>query len=321
MPTTEFSDIDHVKLERIQLKTVQAVVRILCEAESSSIDVVLGAHRRVIPHFREHLDFLCALEILELNSLNLLVESEYLLDEERLKFMLAEKFLKKSTLYFPSVLSYLGRFQVNEAGRLSTLKKMNFNLRMSGLRDLLLETGVLRDVGNSIEVTTEFENKVESRLRRYAITPRMFLMNLERNRKLGEAAEELVFKAERKRLIGYPHLRSRVERISLLSPGAGYDIKSFSLPLQYGLPSEIYIEVKAVKSTDWRFYWSKNEIAVASDRKENYFLYLVPVIDGFLNVEKIRVIQNPVETVIPSEEWLREVENMSFWQLSEIKPG
>ena len=62
---------------------------------------------------------------------------------------------------------------------------------------------------------------------------------------------------------------------ALLSYGwfnyAGYDILSYNENQE-----KIYIEVKAVSSTNFKFYLSSNEFNKANLMNKNYFLYLLP---------------------------------------------
>ncbi len=94
----------------------------------------------------------------------------------------------------------------------------------------------------------------------------------ERNRSLGRAGEKLVLDLERE------HLRSvdrndLAERVRWTSEedgdGAGYDIASFTADGQDRL-----IEVKT--TTGWErtpFYISRNELAVAEERRESWYLF------------------------------------------------
>ena len=58
---------------------------------------------------------------------------------------------------------------------------------------------------------------------------------------------------------------------------------------------EIYIEVKAVSSSNYKFHLSPGEYQKATQNLENYFIYLLPVdhsIDEKFNYEKILKINN-----------------------------
>lgn len=92
-----------------------------------------------------------------------------------------------------------------------------------------------------------------------------------KNRKLGIAAEELVVKYEKQRLIelGMADLASRVKHVSVEEgDGAGYDVLSFTDDGQ-----ELYIEVKATGGPiATEFFLSSNELAFSKIHPENYEL-------------------------------------------------
>lgn len=90
----------------------------------------------------------------------------------------------------------------------------------------------------------------------------------------GEEAERAVLEFERSRLkeLGDP-LRSRlVVQISPHDVSAGYDIASFTDATP---EHDRFIEVKAVKRSAPRIFWTRNEIQVARSERENYWIYLV----------------------------------------------
>jgi hypothetical protein len=103
----------------------------------------------------------------------------------------------------------------------------------------------------------------------------------------GELAEMFVLNHEIKKL---KDLSLEPVKISEISVGAGYDIKSFDLN-----GNKLYIEVKSISNGD-KFYLSENEIKVSKLFKENYKIYCVRFKDGFpTNIEVI--ISNPAKTI------------------------
>lgn len=94
----------------------------------------------------------------------------------------------------------------------------------------------------------------------------------ERNRALGRAGEELVLAHERAALIsaGRQDLAQKLKWVSEEDgDGAGYDIASFTLE---GAPR--LIEVKTTNGWDRTpFYISRNELAVAEQRKQDWCLF------------------------------------------------
>lgn len=111
-----------------------------------------------------------------------------------------------------------------------------------------------------------------------------------RNRKLGKMGEKFVLSLEHRHLseIGRPDLVDGVEWISeKRGDGEGYDILSFD---DAGVPK--YIEVKTTNA-GWRsaFFISSNEVNVAQQRGEGYWLYRVY---NFSSGPKLYRLQGPL---------------------------
>ena len=127
------------------------------------------------------------------------------------------------------------------------------------------------------------------------ISPDQLKRNLVAKELLGAEAEVIILKWEKERL-GEP-MAGAVQHVALANVAAGYDILSFSL--RDGEFTPRYIEVKAVSRQSFGFYWSANEIQVASVLSQSYYLYLLPVItDKTFSLADLKIIQNPVETVL-----------------------
>lgn len=93
-------------------------------------------------------------------------------------------------------------------------------------------------------------------------------------KEIGDLAEDLAFKYEKGRLIsaGFTTLASLVEHISPIDQSAGYDIRSFS-GINPNPNENIFIEVKGTRAMNLKFIWSFNEMNVAKEKKEHYWIY------------------------------------------------
>jgi len=219
--------------------------------------------------------------------------------------------------YFSVLIEFLARFENPSDGKYILDKHSRFSLTASGLRDLLLETGVLVSTKVVFEISSDVVGKIEAYFKKQHIfTPRMLARRQAENKAIGEKAEELVLELEKERLREYPHLLPHIERISLIDVSAGYDIRSFYVGLDSATePQEIGIEVKAVSAQDRKFFWTRNEIQIAGKMGQKYFLYLVPVAEGNFNMGDVMILRNPYTTVFKSrKEWKREVEITRFWK-------
>jgi len=102
-------------------------------------------------------------------------------------------------------------------------------------------------------------------------------------------------------------LAERVQRISEIDVGAGYDIISFmdNCSTNY----DCYIEVKAI-SRGFDFFWSIHEYETAKLYGNHYKLYLVDLSKISDASYHPYIIENPAEIVIKSEKWA--IEPQSF---------
>lgn len=91
------------------------------------------------------------------------------------------------------------------------------------------------------------------------------------------------------------------ERISEYNTNAGYDIVSFMCI--DSLTPDKFIEVKSCSDNRWIFYISKNELEVAKNKQDNYFLYLYNRQSRYF-----RIIQNPYNYFVEEKDsqWVME---------------
>ena len=126
----------------------------------------------------------------------------------------------------------------------------------------------------------------------------------------GEDAENFVLKYEIAKF-KFTNLVKYIEKISDLNVAAGFDIISV-----HGINSsspDKFIEVKSY-SGSLNFYWSKNEVRVAKEERNNYFLYLVNR-DEMNDIDYSPImIQNPFESVFNNKEWSKEPQSWKFEQ-------
>lgn len=185
------------------------------------------------------------------------------------------------------------------------IQRHGFPITAAVFRNVLIQLNALselRDGSGSLELSERYEaifTKVQKTAKR-----RMSLdalkKKLEQQELQGEAAEEYVVEYEKARLFNTA-LAEKIKRISGIDVSAGYDVVSFEegTSVQYNR----FIEVKSFEGQP-HFYWSKNEIEVATIYGDKYYLYLI-------NAKKIAepgyvptIIRNPVKTVIESDGWL-----------------
>ncbi len=192
-----------------------------------------------------------------------------------------------------------------------SFKNELFPLEHSALRNFLISCGflvvehdngliryIVSDNFNSILADLSKKNHVETSIDK-------FREQMLRNELAGELAEQFVLDYEKKRL-NYCEISSRIKQISLIDVGAGYDILSFHD--EKSTNYDRFIEVKAV-SRETSFYWSSNEYSTAKLRGKDYFLYLVELDQICIASYIPKLIQDPANVIMESDNWLIEAES------------
>jgi len=103
----------------------------------------------------------------------------------------------------------------------------------------------------------------------------------------------------------------RVKHVAIKNASAGYDIRSVTIE-DDGAIIPRYIEVKAVSFSSFQFHWTRNEVDVARQLAEWYFLYLIPVNGrtSFMTRE-IKIVANPHFAVLQTPDtWLVEPDTL-----------
>jgi hypothetical protein len=146
------------------------------------------------------------------------------------------------------------------------------------------------------------------------LPPSEFLKIQLANEELGKAAEIKIIEYERELLSSFPYLAEKIEHIAKYNVRAGYDIKSFDIPLENGQHRPKYIEVKAVSLIDYQFIWSRNEIEKSEVHRQEYYLYLLPVKGkNEFHMDHLKIINDPYINVLNNrDEWIKTVEALAF---------
>ena len=166
----------------------------------------------------------------------------------------------------------------------------------------LHQLGLLRRHEDGWEVRAEYTKTVAVFLEEGAgWSEEKFKEYLKEKEEVGKLGEDLVRAFEARRLTTMGHVVEAccVRRISNVRVNAGYDIESFdgsSPAVNY----DRFIEVKAARGPQLHFFWSQNEIQVATRLGERYWIYFQGAIDvakGIARNEPI-MLRNPVKSVL-----------------------
>lgn len=170
-------------------------------------------------------------------------------------------------------------------------------------RNLLLEAGAiqLHHQAGTYTIQDWFHNHFIKAVYGHGPTPEEMQDRMRNRADLGLLAELEVLEVERK-TVG-DRDASKVIHMALENSGAGFDIASVRRNCETEQCKVRLIEVKAVNARDWQFRFTRNEVRRATETKNAYFLYLVPVMEGRPNVDHAYIVEDPVEHLLNLKEW------------------
>lgn len=201
------------------------------------------------------------------------------------------------------------------------IKNSFIELRYSPIRNFLIDLGLFEKdslMYNQFIINKEFSVWFFSNIAPLINDSKIKNNSLEKlknkqaiQEELGAEAEKIVLHYER--TIRKEHLQyTNIKIISEIDTKAGYDIQSYKNDSSFLIDK--FIEVKSYSENPY-FYWSKNEIEVAKQEQDNYFLYLV-------NRDEINdldyqptIIQNPYKHFLNNQDWHKDCQN---WQFNKI---
>jgi hypothetical protein len=190
-------------------------------------------------------------------------------------------------------------------------------LKYSSIRNLLLDLDFFKldsDYPNSIIIDEKSINYFKSEI--IKLQKKKSLVEFKKEQEIlilyGEEAEKFVIDYEKKRL-DLHKLRDEIKRVSLIDVGAGFDILSFEN--EDSQTPDRFIEVKSYVDKPY-FYWSRNEIYIAEEKGDSYYIYLIN-----RNMVKNQnytplIIRNPYKNIFLNETlWKKECINWYFTKI------
>lgn len=124
---------------------------------------------------------------------------------------------------------------------------------------------------------------------------------LKEKEEVGKLGENIVKTYEMRRLMSMGHtVEARcVRQISSLRVNAGYDIESFDSSSP-AVAYDRFIEVKSARSRQMKFFWSDNEIKVATKLGQRYWIYFQGAIDVARKTARDEpiLVHDPVRSIL-----------------------
>jgi hypothetical protein len=269
--------------------------------------------------FDETLSFLEDLQITKIVSKELIPSKSFFKSFSTLSNFKEQLLLvlisSRGTIY-----DYTKAFLINfrkEKGEIFFNPTQTEKIKYSDIRNLLqeLEFVFIDQKNDNYFINSNQHNLFLEFICKKGITSETLKDRLEENDDIGFKAESKVIEYELNRLTNIVFDRNDIEHTSNINALAGYDIKSYENYLDNNLQKvERFIEVKAVSITDYRFYWTRNEIEIASILGSSYYLYLLPVLSKYtFDLKNLKIIKDPFTNVyLNLKEWIKTEECSSF---------
>ena len=270
--------------ENLDFLNIESLYKLSLD-NTNNLSLIKNLYLRSNKNLQETLNLLIDLDIFVINGNSLSVKSSndfknLLLNQIRSKPKYSLP-LKNYLQYFVSVNDKLINFKPN----------LGLNILTSSLRNFLISTKTIKhDIEN--DNYQLLDQSLLDKIQKSEFSPKQLDLEITKQKNIGLDAEKLVFINETKEL-SILDKSLEPDHISLRDVSAGYDIKSFAKI--NGKINEIFIEVKAVSNTNYKFHLSAGEYQKAINNLENYFLYLLPVdysLKEKFNYEKILKINN-----------------------------
>jgi hypothetical protein len=252
--------------DNIEYKSVEILFK-LCNENKNNLANVKINYSRFNNFLQDNLNFLVELNIISTSDNKIQIEKTNL----SFKDFLISKILNSSQ-YGPPLKEYLNNF-IRENQKLVFKPNDNYNSTTSSLRNFLISMDLVKyeiNIDQYFLLSDEFLDK----LNKIKFSPEELRKQLEKQNQIGLLAEEFVFKIEKEKIHKFDQ-SLLPEHVSKSDVSAGFDILSYEK--NNDQIKKIFIEVKAVSSSNFKFYLSNGEFQTSLKYKDNYFLYLLPV--------------------------------------------
>lgn len=251
--------------ENIEVKNLVKLYNIL-ENNLEYLDNAKLQYSKQNIYLRESLNFLIEIGIISVDGNNIKIHDTSSGDiEDKIFNKIAE-----SSEFGLEVKEYLNNF-VNLNGTYSFKPDAIYNNATSHLRNFLIYAKKIVYENNEYKV---IDNNILELFLNNEYSPEKLEKVLKDKKQLGDDAEKLIFKKEQEK-VDQINPSLKVDHVALRDVSAGYDIQSFEK--KDDRIEKIYIEVKAVSKSNYKFHLSVQEKQTANKLKDKYFIYLLPV--------------------------------------------
>ncbi len=315
-----------VEFEKISVQQILVFSEIVNEASLLQKEFIEKTYLRSATHFDETVKLLQELGLIETKENKVVPKpkyaefliglKEYPRPNERVKKFIIEYLISRKTSFSEYLNDFFSQFHYKNK-QYEFAPNVSQRLKYSGLRNFLidLEFMYLDSTETKYIIAEACSSTYAAFKQSNQVSPEVFFRAQQRKDEIGKAAELQIIKYEKERLSQLPDLVRKIEHTALRDVSAGYDIKSFDGKLgEDGNPTQRYIEVKAVSSQDYGFYWTRNEIEKSESYRHIYYLYLLPVKrKNEFDIDNLKMINDPFVNVFRNrKEWIQTCESIAF---------
>lgn len=204
------------------------------------------------------------------------------------------------TTFFQETSKLLERFHPIKGGLRLKFDKKGFDAIEYSIIELLYAFRIISIIGKNYLIHIEDISKVQIFLARgRGVSVQELKRVQDYKEEIGLAAELKCVEYEKERLrnMGLVHLAENILHVGQMDIMKGYDIHSYT-GLKDDFEYDKKIEVKGTTHKDEGFYWSRNEIKVAKESKDQYWLFVITDFNPkYIDSGEIHEYQNPYETV------------------------
>ena len=288
--------------ENIEYQNLENLFNI-CKKDSNFIDGVRIEYLKKNQFFLESLNFL-----IDINLINITKNSVSILSKPNIDFSSCLfTNLSKNTEYALFLKNYLSNF-INQNSSFSFKPNPLYNNLTSDLRNFLISSNKITYENEEYSI---IDNELLDLFKNKEFSPEQLQKILENKNKIGLEAEELVVKYETGKIKNF-NRNLEIDHVALRDVSAGYDIKSYEADgINY---KEIFIEVKAVSKSNYKFHLSVQEYQTANKYLDRYYLYLLPVDHSNpekFDYDKLLRINNVNKSIVQNlKDWIIEEDGL-----------
>lgn len=321
------------QFEKLSVNQILVFSEIVSNSSLMQQEFIEKDYLRQALNFGETIEFLQKLDLIEIIENRITVKPNYgkfledLKEEqklrERTKSFIINALINKKTLFSEYINDFFSNFRLKDK-HYDFAPSASERLEYSGLRNFLidLEFLYLDSSEKKYIIAEEYWHAFSELKRQKKLSPDEFLKIQRSKEEIGREAEFKIIEYEKGRLFKFPNLVEKIEHISLKDVTAGYDIKSFEVTIdEKDNIAPRFIEVKAVSPGNYKFNWTRNEIEKSKFYRQNYYLYLLPVMGkNNFDFESLKVIRDPYFKIYKNKNgWICTYELLTFSLSNESK--